>query len=357
MSIKYTKINKYIFVLENDILIDIEDFTNNNHLKEIPNFKLGEKYYFNNLHNFHIFHKTYEQAFFYKFLENHEYLFFENGYSGLYKIYDKDILKSEFFQINGCKEGIEKIYENNGLKIISENNYVNNKITEIKKYKNIKLIECIKYTNEYRFFEKYYENGELNEIYKMNYTDKIDGEYIKYFSNKKINIKNNYINGLKDGLYTEYWENGKIKIECNYKIDKLNGYYKEYFPDGKLKIMTNYKQNKMDGMYEEYVQNKLNIKCFYIDGCLNGEYYKYYDGKDKLQFICNYKYDKTESITYMGKKYIRLNSCEKNKHGDYIEFYESGEIYKKGVYNDNKLCGEYIIYKENGEIIKTINYK
>jgi antitoxin component YwqK of YwqJK toxin-antitoxin module len=349
MSIKYTKINKYIFVLENDILIDIEDFTNNIHLKEITNFKLGEKYHFYN------FHKTYEQAFFYKFLENHEYLFFENGYSGLCKIYDRDLLVSEFFHINGCKEGIEKIYEYN--KVVMEYNYINNKITEKKKYKNNKLIEYIKYTNDYNFFENYYDNGELSEIYKYGYNNKIEGEYIKYFSNKKINIKNNYINGLKDGLYTEYWENEKIKIECIYKMNKLNGFYKEYYLDGTLRILANYKSNKYNGIYEEYVQNKLNIKCSYINGCLNGEYYKYYDGTDKIKFICNYKYDKTESITYIGKNNIRLNYCEKNKHGDYIEFYESGNIYKKGVYNDNKLCGEYVLYKENGEIIKTINYK
>ena len=142
-----------------------------------------------------------------------------------------------------------------------------------------------------------------------------------------------------------------------YKTNKLDGFYKEYYPDGKIKIITNYKQNKLDGIYEEYVQNKLNIKCFYINGCLNGEYYKYYDGLDKLQFICNYKYDKTDSIKYMGKNYVSLNHCEKNKHGDYIEFYPSGNIHKKGIYNNNKLCGEYIFYKENGEIIKTINYK
>jgi len=348
---KYAKINKYIFTFENDILVDIEDFTNNNHLKEIINFKIGNKYKFDK------YFTTYEQAFFDKFLENHEYLFFENGFTGLVKTFEKNILRSEFFQINGRKEGIEKIYNDNN-KVVCEYNYVNNQIIEKKIFKNNALFENVKLTDIYKFVEIYYPNGEINEKYKLiiNSNQK-DGEYIKYYSNKKLANKCNYINGLKEGLYEEYYQNSNINIECMYKTNKLDGFYKEYYPDGKIKIITNYKQNKLDGIHEEYIQNKLNIKCFYINGCLNGEYYKYYDGLDKLQFICNYKYDKTDSIKYMGKNYVSLNHCEKNKHGDYIEFYPSGNIHKKGIYNNNKLCGEYIFYKENGEIIKTINYK
>ena len=350
-KMKYTKINKYILTIDNEIIIDIEDFTNNTNFTEIINFKVGERYKFKNIF------KTYGQAFFYHFLENYEYLFFENGYTGLYKHYDGDKLISEFFQINGRKEGIEKIYDNNI--IVYENNYINNKQTEQKTFKNNKLLTYIKFIDNYRIIEKYYNNGEINESYKLiclNTINRFDGEYIKYYSNKKINIKCNFNNGLKYGLYIEYWDNGNIKIECEYEKDKLNGFYKEYYSDGNIKILAKYKNNKYDGLYEEYVQNKLNIKCFYINGCLNGEYIKYYDGIDNIQFICNYKYDKTDSITYIGKNYIKINICEKNKHGDYIEFYESGNIYKKGVYKNNKLFGEYIIYKECGEIIKIMNY-
>lgn len=349
---KYTKLNRYIFTLDNDILIDIEDFSNNTHLTEITNFKVGGKYKFKK----HF--KNYEQAFFYHFLENHEYLFFENGYTGIYKDYDGDKLIAEFFQINGSKEGIEKIYDSN--LILYENNYINNKKIEQKRFKNNKLISYMKIYEKYNIVETYYDNGEINESYKLvsiNNMNFGDGEYIKYYPNKKINIKYNCDKGAKYGLYTEYWDNGNAKIECEYEKNKLNGFYKEYYVNGQIKILTNYKNNKYEGSYEEYVQNKLNIKCFYKDGCLDGEYIKYYDGTDNINFICNYKYDKTDNITYLGKNHIHITFCEKNKHGEYIEFYQSGNIHKKGVYENNKLCGEYIFYKENGEIIKTINYK
>lgn len=335
---KYTKLNKYIFTIDNDILIDIEDFTNNTHFTEIINFKVGEEYKFKKVF------KTYEQAFFYNFLENHEYLFFENGYTGLYKQFDGDKLISEFFQINGYKEGIEKIYDNNT--IMYENNYINNKQTEQKTFKNNKLFSYIKFIDNYRIIENYHNNGEIHESYKLicvNNIQRTDGEYIKYYQNKKINIKCYYNNG-KYGLYVEYWDNGNIKIECEYEKDKLNGFYKEYYIDGQIKIVTRYKNNKYDGVYEEYVQNKLNIKCFYINGWLDGEYIKYYEGKDNIQFICNYKYNNTDSIIFLEKKYN--NICKSNKDGEYIEFYENGNIHKKCIYKNNKLFGEYIIYKE-----------
>jgi len=380
---KYTKINKYIFTLSNDILdndilendildndildndildndildnnilVDIEDFTNNTNLNKIINFEVGGRYKFKNIF------KTYEQAFFYNFLQNHEYLFFENGYTGIYKDYNGDKLIAEFFQINGSKEGIEKIYDDNNL-ILYENNYINNKQIEQKRFKNNKLFTYIKFDEKYNITKTYYDNGEINESYKLvniNNMNFKDGEYNKYYPNKKINIKCNYNKGAKYGLYTEYWDNGNIKIECEYEKNKLNGFYKEYYVDGQIKILTNYKNNKYEGSYEEYIQNKLNIKCFYKHGCLDGEYIKYYNETDNINFICNYKCDNTDSITYLEKNYINIPICEKNKHGEYIEFYQSGNIYIKGIYNNNKLCGEYTFYKENGEIIKTINYK
>ena len=213
---KYAKINKYIFTFENDILVDIEDFTNNNHLKEIINFKIGNKYKFDK------YFTTYEQAFFDKFLENHEYLFFENGFTGLVKTFEKNILRSEFFQINGRKEGIEKIYNDNN-KVVCEYNYVNNQIIEKKIFKNNALFENVKLTDIYKFVEIYYPNGEINEKYKLiiNSNQK-DGEYIKYYSNKKLANKCNYINGLKEGLYEEYYQNSNINIECMYKTSDQN---------------------------------------------------------------------------------------------------------------------------------------
>jgi antitoxin component YwqK of YwqJK toxin-antitoxin module len=334
MDIKYTKINKYIISLKNDEIVDIEDFTTNIHIDKLVNFKVGNKYNVNKMNKF----KTKEQAFFYKFLENHEYLFFENGFTGVCKIYDGDVLESECFQINGIKNGIEKIYDKNKKNTIhSEIFYCDDKIINKKKFKNNKLVEFIIYNDRESIIEKYYENGNLNEKYTFNKDKKIDGVYIKYFSdNDKINIKCNYINGDKEGLYIEYYKNGDIKFETNYVKDKMNGFYREYYNDNRIKIITFYKDNLLNGHYEEfYNSGKKYIDCHYINNCLDDTYIKYYENEN-IHFLCNYKYK--ESIT---------NIYDKNKHGEFIEYYENGEIFKQGNYVNNKLNGEFIIHEKN----------
>ena len=71
-------------------------------------------------------------------------------------------LKEEFFEINGKKEGILKLYYKNG-NIMSIRNYVNNKLN-----------------GEY---ERYYENGNIYEI--CNYVNgKLNGEYKLFYENK-----------------------------------------------------------------------------------------------------------------------------------------------------------------------------
>ena len=217
---KYAKINKYIFTFENDILVDIEDFTNNNHLKEIINFKIGNKYKFDK------YFTTYEQAFFDKFLENHEYLFFENGFTGLVKTFEKNILRSEFFQINGRKEGIEKIYNDNN-KVVCEYNYVNNQIIEKKIFKNNALFENVKLTDIYKLWEKskyeFIENLCFLLKAKYNAVVVMGGWMITDQSSKTIYHWNKFWPNVDyfiigDGLSVLYNLSKNEKINHNYKF-------------------------------------------------------------------------------------------------------------------------------------------
>jgi antitoxin component YwqK of YwqJK toxin-antitoxin module len=371
----YIKINKYIITLEytkNKIaiinnmfqynnenfykIVEIEDFTNNQKLNEIINFKVDdiiniESKLFN----------TREQAFYYNFIKNQEYLFFENGYSGIHKTYnDKGELLNEFFHINGKINGLYTEYlEKN---IIKENLFVNNRLIEEKIFKKKKLISYFIYTDTGKIFERYYDNGKMHEKGKcINF--KFIEDYYQYYENGILNVHKYYLDGVLNGKYKEYFKNGKLYIESNYTNNRLNGERREYFESGNLKSISYYKNNKLNGEYIQYFDvinnkelNKLYIKKKYIDGCLDGTFEEYHDNGN-IHIICNYKYDKTSELQLMGKKYVSIIKCEKNKHGDIIQFYKSGNIYKTGKYVNNNLEGEYIIYAENGDIIKKMNYK
>ena len=325
--------------------MEIEDFTTNEKKEQILNFKIGTK--FNS--DFCISFATRDEAFYYNFVTNHEYLFFENGYSGIQIEYRDNNFFVEYYHINGKKEGICKIYND---KIKYEENYVNNNIIESKKYINNNLNVHIIKNDNYIIYNEYYDN----EILKIKCNKKIIytfdikfteisvsyiGTYLEYFYNGNIKKECNYSDTcVYDGIFKEYYKNGKLFIEKNYKDGKLNGIYKEYYESGSLKLIENYLVNKKYGESIRYFENNnIYSKCIYNNDCLNGKYEEYYyNGNIKL--ICNYKYVNDD--------------IQKYKHGDIIEYYKSGQINNKGYYIENKLI-EYITYDENGEIIREIN--
>jgi len=354
LGIRYVKVNKYILKFNNEVLIEIEDFTNNQMVDDLLMFKKGQKY------NFQSTFKTREECFYHKFFENFQMLFFENGYTGFYKEYDQyRRVTREFFHINGSINGIEKIY--NYIKNIRiENNFIDNKIIDKKTFCNDKLLDFTRFITENnikkKFIETYFKNGNINQKYTLLSNDKIDGEYIKYFENGKIQEHGFYNNGKKEGVHKIYYDNGNISSEITYLNGLFDGENKSYNNLGKLVLFQNYLKNKLHGQKIEYFGNS-NIKtiCTYIDGCLDGEYKEYYENKN-LKLICNFKYDTIE-LKYMGKNYVNISKYEKNKHGEIIEFYENGSVHKRGNYVNNKLNGDHTIYDMNGDIIKVIKYK
>jgi uncharacterized protein len=91
---------------------------------------------------------------------------------------DETKLKKEYYEVNGIREGVYKLYRNNG-KLWHECNFV---------------------------------NGILN------------GECKLYYENGNIWMIKTYINGILNGESKEYYENGQIYEKCYY----VNGEFDEY---------------------------------------------------------------------------------------------------------------------------------
>ena len=76
--------------------------------------------------NIHYF-KSYERAFNFRFIFDKQYLLFENGYSGIYKNWDKyQNLIVKYYHNNGIKEG--ESFFNNEKYIFVNGVEINNKI-------------------------------------------------------------------------------------------------------------------------------------------------------------------------------------------------------------------------------------
>ena len=66
------------------------------------------------------------------------------------------------------------------------------------------------------WYKAYNENGILVSLQNY-YEDKLNGKWVKYYSDGQIEIKGKYKNGFKDGKWVEYHNSGNvIKEYCYY---------------------------------------------------------------------------------------------------------------------------------------------
>ncbi len=65
------------------------------------------------------------------------------------------------------------------------------------------------------WYKAYNENGTLVSLQNF-YEDKLNGRWIKYYSDGQIEIKGNYKDGYKDGKWVEYHNSGNVIREYCY---------------------------------------------------------------------------------------------------------------------------------------------
>lgn len=116
-----------------------------------------------------------------------------------------------------------------------------------------------------------------SKIFHTSYFDGVEERYWK-------------INNVLNGQYTSLYPNNKIKIRCNYLNGKLDGEYFEYNIYGELVKECTYLNGMLHGPYREYhpfFQTKY-IECFYVENKLHGLYTKYDDNYNLKYYVCNY---------------------------------------------------------------------
>lgn len=171
-------------------------------------------------------------------------------------------------------------------------------------------------------------------------------------------------NGKKQGHWIQKYENGTIKFEGFFKNDIPIGQVKKYHENGTLKY---------DMYYSPSDHNKIKVTMFDVDGNLSakGSYYgkkkdstwTYYGIGDKVIMEENYNHGKLDgkSVVYwqttqnqpMEIKYWK----DSLKHGDWVWFYEDGQIRQKAHYNEDKLDGEFLVFLSDGKPHITGAYK
>lgn len=99
-------------------------------------------------------------------------------------------------------------------------------------------------------------------LYVVEKEELFTGKIVDYFSNGKVMIELNFINGKQNGIYRRYYENGSLRTEVNYKDDSYHGELKEYHTNGTIARKSQYRNGKKVG----------TVKVYGMTGGLESEY-------------------------------------------------------------------------------------
>jgi antitoxin component YwqK of YwqJK toxin-antitoxin module len=241
---------------------------------------------------------------------------------------------------------------------------------------------------------RYYENGQIQS--KVNYTKGIpEGEYISYFTNGQIQRKGSYkmdstsnlllyhpLNmrgeiGL-DGEWIEYYENGEIKCKGNYKDGiKIDDWY-FYYENGQIQISVNFKEGflfteEMEYSSNETIINELKLRkgsipigdytSFYSSGMIQetGFFVELEIDSLRLGLIKKTDLRSDEDIDYYEDNFIYGSGFVGEEfgyifgpgigilNGEWLQFYENGELKSKQNYNNGIRDGEWLGYHDDGK--------
>ena len=182
---------------------------------------------------------------------------------------------------------------------------------------------------------------------------KMHGYFKEFYRNTVVKMEGNMTNGNATGKWIYRWEhNGEIsKIENYNNETDLHGSYKEWsgYNNPKLSVDGNYNAGKKQGEWKYFYSGETILRKveFYENGLKSGTW-KNYSLKGKLESVVDYANDEMIRMeayhnTNDNKHFIATYKDDK-KSGEYLEWYENGNLKLKENYlNDAKsgLCSEY----------------
>ena len=181
------------------------------------------------------------------------------------------------------------------------------------------------------------------------------GPFEERLANGRISIKGEFEKGKKEGTWTFYNASGEIDKQLNYHKDSLDGEYLVYFPDTRINTMGSYSMGKKTGLWIWNLQDKmgLEMKGTFSNDLQEGKW-EYYFSTGALSYLANYKnglrngewiYFYKDSTLFRQGKY--LNDL---KEGTWKTWHEDGTLLMEGNYEKGKEQGEWKAFWENGRL-------
>jgi len=198
--------------------------------------------------------------------------------------------------------------------------------------------------------------------------DSADFKFVQFFyADGKISSEGYLRENKPDGFWKTYHENGLLKSEGNRKDFLLDGIWKFYDLEGKLTLEISYLNNIKNGKRVTYLEDEYIVETFVNDIKQGYTYHYFPDHRKKKEIlfvdgleegmmkeydeegivITLYQYRKGFIVS---REIINRYNTLKNKHGLWMEFYETGELKRTEEWRNGILNGFVKEFEKNGNL-------
>jgi antitoxin component YwqK of YwqJK toxin-antitoxin module len=170
--------------------------------------------------------------------------------------------------------------------------------------------------------------------------------------NGKLKFEAECINGWIEGTTKTYDSLGQITHIFNYQGGKLNGICEEYFPNNKLARSIPMSRGKVNGTVKWYYENEnLAFEGKMLDGEKSGEHIYYYSS-GKKSAILKYSYGIRRHSFWRDSTEMGYRA-----HGEFLEFFENGDIKYKATYVNGIPEGRVAAYYSKDKLMYMENWE
>jgi len=280
--------------------------------------------------------------------------------------YENGIVKSEGYRKNFLLDSTWKFYDDSARLLVSINYKLDKKNGLKTTYRQGEVISET-YVNDIKQGPTtyFYSDGKVRLV--VNFIDGLENgvarelapdgtvmtymEYQKAFlvSRERINRKDS--DGRKQGRWKFFYDNYAVKLEGVYKDDKKNGYFKDYDENGLLLSVKKFANDVEQLEVQEVTSLKLKTD-YYPDG--------------KVKTVGSYNGDVAEGVRreynpegkitagYVFSKGVIVGEGivdeEGNKQGEWHDYYPDKTQRSVGSYENGKPIGNWKYYYEKGKI-------
>lgn len=182
----------------------------------------------------------------------------------------------------------------------------------------------------------------------------------KYFnSDGSIRATGRYANNLATGKWQYYYEKGTKEQEGSFENGKPVGLWQWFYSDGSIKREEEFYAGKPEGLYMEYdTLGNVIVNGKYFDGQKEEEwFYTIGDYTEKGKYVADLKDGKWQAFYSDGKLKYEGNFIQGNPDGEHRFYYPNGQLKEVQYYIMGISEKNWRKYDENGQLLLTITYK